>query len=294
MLRTSTQRLPTDQLMGFMRYVDAVPGYVNGRGGFDRPAVGQVWWQGPVDPRDSNPEDFVVGTDYWLDAEVEQPELPPQPGLFFTDFSEYETGVAPSDWSERWSGAPDNDVEVREVGGAMGGKVLKYTRNASGNRYIITWDALDADDNADCEVLAKWRREGITASWRIVLRASGSNEPGYVLGVRNTIAEFPSQQQAARYAGGSIDTLQVNEPALTSDDWIWTRARADGNRLRSKSWVSTGSEPEDWAIDVVDDTPITGNGWIGLFLAIVGSANVGCEVDWFGCNVQGLTIVKPE
>ncbi|MFA9478527.1 LamG-like jellyroll fold domain-containing protein [Phycisphaerales bacterium AB-hyl4] len=63
------QLVALSNLAGFMVYDPQAPGYRNGVGTFTRPNVGLVTWRGPVDPRDSNPGEFVDGVDVWIEVE---------------------------------------------------------------------------------------------------------------------------------------------------------------------------------------------------------------------------------
>jgi hypothetical protein len=155
MLRTSTQRLPTEQLAGFMVYDPTFgsSGYRNGRGTFDRPDVGQALWSGPVDPRESNPDDFRVGRDLWfdvpllVDGEPHVLDLIPEADVrtahswarrlrgdwLDASLRVYETaGETQNDIGMTMAGLLNEDALLAHVGEATGYCRLSYDQSGSG------------------------------------------------------------------------------------------------------------------------------------------------------------------
>jgi len=94
---------------------------------------------------------------------------------YSTDFSEYTTGQAASDWTEVDAASnQSNTVETSVPAVSFGGKGLNFV--LSGNdQTVLTWDEVDSLD-ADVEVLGRFHSTNMTGSqMRMVLRNSGAD-----------------------------------------------------------------------------------------------------------------------
>lgn len=175
-----------------------------------------------------------------------------------TDFSEYSTGVAPSDWTPRWvtSGVT---YTVEEFEGA---NVLQAAVAANG-RHAISWDEADAAEN-DIEVLAKVRfASDLSANQtgpRIVIRGGGSatTEDGYTEQLR----EQPDQAEVLKVVSGTFSAIGSSPGSVQADQWYWLRMRVEGTSIKAKRWVDGDSEPGMWNIDETDAS--LSSGWIGF------------------------------
>src|SRR5690606_36696572 len=90
----------------------------------------------------------------------------------FTDFSEYDTGDFPSDWTMPWATA---DATVVADASATGGKVLRVV-NPDAVRRAFSWtQATDKALQSDIIELAyKWRTNNLNGGVRAIVRGSGS------------------------------------------------------------------------------------------------------------------------
>lgn len=175
-----------------------------------------------------------------------------------TDFSEYSTGVAPSDWTPRWvtSGAT---YTVEEFGGA---NVLRADVFPNG-RYAISWDKAGSSVG-DVEVLAKVRFASALSTNqtgpRIVIRGGGSaaNEEGYTGQLRNQ----PDQVEVMKIVSGTFGAIGSSSMSVQDSRWYWLRMRVEGTSIKAKCWVDGDSEPGAWGIDETDAS--LSSGWIGF------------------------------
>lgn len=102
---------------------------------------------------------------------------------YYTDFSEYTTGVIPSDWTvlngdpARWT--------VEEVAGATGGKVLQFTGDA-GSQNVIYWDDVPARGNVKVEARVYSDGKGTNSRIRVLARSSSADFKGYLCELTGT------------------------------------------------------------------------------------------------------------
>jgi len=182
------------------------------------------------------------------------------PTQYFTDFSEYSTGVAPSDWSQPWAVAT---LSIVADGAATGGKVLRCTKGSS-SRSLLAWDGVAAVSSqyADVEIVYKWRASATNASVRTILRGSGSagSENGQAPGYHSNGQLILSYT----YTNGTVNFPSSNDaPDIVPDTWYITRAQAIGSTLRVRVWAAADPEPGTWNIDTA--TTFADPGYVGLF-----------------------------
>lgn len=84
-----------------------------------------------------------------------------------TDFSEYPSGVKPSDWLEL-AGQASSQWEVRDDAAATGGKILSYTGNSTGS--WIGWSS--PGTGRDVEVVGRFRVTSKSDAVGLVLRGT--------------------------------------------------------------------------------------------------------------------------
>lgn len=185
--------------------------------------------------------------------------------VYSSAFSEYTTGVQPSDWTARWDAGAT--YVTTDVVGATGGKVLRMTTTAS-TRNAVSWD----DKNSvDFDVTVRVKTTDTTGAFYVVLRGSGdgSTETGYLAQIvgsgGNRTLGFASYKNAV---GASLVTaINVNTqiPATNADYYV--RFNLTGADLKAKVWAFGESEPGSWMLEVTDgSSPITGSGWAGFFV----------------------------
>lgn len=179
---------------------------------------------------------------------------------YFTDFSEYATGVQPSDWTERWH--TDADFTVETDAGATGGKRLEAVALAA-QRHFLSWDAIDGDaDRDDVEILTRFMMSTTAPSSLGVAAARGSGTDTTENALKT---ELDGQNTyVGKYTAGSYSTIDNNPDSYVADVWYWLRVRWNGTAVQASRWTGAlGDEPGAWEIDTTD-TGITGVGWVGL------------------------------
>jgi len=205
---------------------------------------------------------------------------------YFTDFSEYTTGVAPGDWTNQFATGTTRTVE--SDGGATGGKLLRMVSTSSA-RQAFSWDDIDSDaDRDDAEIVFRWRvtsdPAGGSGLLRGIVRGGGSTstEQGYVGGCLSV-----STHREGKYVAGSFTNLGDDSFAVSLNTWYWTRHRVNGTTLQTRTWADSGSEPGTWNIHNATDGSISGTGFVGFFNNTGDSATV--EIDVFGVGTNGDT-----
>ena len=175
---------------------------------------------------------------------------------YSTDFTEYTTGVIPSDWTARWDATTQFTVET---GGTD--KILKGVI-AANNRHICTWNDVDADANrANVESLTKFRTLSVVGGAAGgVARASGTGttETGYAAYIQD------DDLRVTKYVSGTSTSVVTQALTLLANTDYWLRFRVNGTALQARIWLTTESEPVTWNIDTTD-TSISAAGWSGVF-----------------------------
>ena len=170
---------------------------------------------------------------------------------YFTDFSEYTTGVKPSDWTVTGSdSATDSDFIVRDEAGATGGKYVELVDNNDFAVRFLTW-AL-AGTFQDGEILIRSRnRQAFNTNIQLAqARRDNASE--------NTDSGVSAQQRAQNIVineDGS-DIGSVSDKA-GNNEWFWTRFSFQGTALKMRTWVS-GAEPVLWDLEVTTTATLTG------------------------------------
>lgn len=209
---------------------------------------------------------------------------------YWTDFSEYETGVVPYDWIIEDSGS---DLHVEEDVNAVGGKLLSNVDNSSS--YYLNWDRID-DYSWSQEALALFRRDESQMRSTIRLRAQTYNDhPAYYQGYVTTDSSL-NRLVITRVAFDGAYTLGfVNlgeEEKVEIGDRFWVRFRFElsDHTLMIKQWKYDEEEPEEWRfVETDDDDPSTylpNVGRIGL------GTNINSNIDVFSVAIGGETATK--
>lgn len=181
---------------------------------------------------------------------------------YCTNFSEYTTGVQPSDWTARWNTATTTWA-TREKSGTTGGKALENTVSATAYR-LLSWDDVDGDGSrADSEIICRFRSTGIGSdTFMLALRASGSagSETAYI--AHNTSA---TNLRISRIVAGTTTAIaNLSVDTINSNEWYTMRFRVNSTALKVKFWASDhAAEPSAWSIETTDIN-IAAAGWVGV------------------------------
>ena len=204
--------------------------------------------------------------------------------LFSTDFSEYTTGVAPSDWTNRWGTNWTTNV-ISNATDSYGDKLLEL--NGSVNQYqLMTWDDVDgADGRENVELLSRFRLVSGAGLWYhsfMFVRASGATQ---AVSDNYYIRWFGSTLQLARTVSGTqtvLDSIAYSTRINMATRWVWVRFRVIGSNLKVKFWDVRYPEPDRWSMEVTD-TNVTTAGWVG-----VGGHNAATttEIDYFSVGTD--------
>lgn len=208
--------------------------------------------------------------------------------FFETDFSEYTTGVQPSDWTERFYTASFTCTVEEDAVNGLNGKVLQVVSTTS-SETLLAWDKLD--DTQDAEVLVLASTDDLSDRHVPIVRGKY-----YSANVYDAYASFQDSVQSINY----VRCLQQNTvyanilssgtvPFLYDNQLIWIRLRIQGSSIKQKIWYYVNAEPEEWQIDGVDTT-ITAPGYIGV------GTNGSCTITlyYFAADTQCNSIPIPE
>jgi hypothetical protein len=178
---------------------------------------------------------------------------------YFTDFSEYTTGVQPSDFTERWDTASVT-ATVETVADTTGGKVLEFVN--AGGPAAISWDEIDSDPNRDdVEILTRVRKtSGGGSDIRGILARAVNTEAtrtGYFTGLSSTDVKL------SRYLSGGYNNFAG--AASSPIGWAYVKGKFSGASLKVKAWNGAiGDEPVAWDIETTN-SDISAAGWVGFF-----------------------------
>lgn len=180
---------------------------------------------------------------------------------YITDFTEYTTGVAPSDWTSRWHTTLDAEI----IESAEFGKLLRVSGGSS-NRHALTWDAVE--DASRVHILAHLRTDNIVGTsgggliGRVLEGTTSSNGSGHV---------WCSQSGGQRwryivYDGTSADVVTQSSFRWNTSTFYWARVILDGTSTQMKVWAGDlTDEPDTWLVDITE-TRVPGPGKTGLFV----------------------------
>jgi hypothetical protein len=196
---------------------------------------------------------------------------------YFTDFSEYTTGVQPSDWTKRWD--TGDTITVETDAGATGGQALRVVTGTAAT--AASWDAIDSDANrSDVEILSRIKEVsgGGTYTKGVLARASDpeSTRTGYWANIGGGL-------RLSRYLSGDFDNFAQGSFSGPGSLFYFIRARWNGSSIKAKAWGGTlDDEPASWSLDMTN-TDISQAGWVGLFNFQPGTY----DYDFFGVGTNG-------
>lgn len=194
------------------------------------------------------------------------------PAQYRTNFSHYNVGGAPEDWTSYWN---ESQWTVLDNPSRLEHDV------ASGGRSALAWDQVgEVRGKVEVAALVKPTGSGTTL-FQLPLHISGSqgSENSYYLDLRTT-----GSVRINRNLNSSFNVLQTSQVpyTVTDDTWYHAVLQRDGDTLRGKVWPFGETEPVEWQVEVVDDAHSFGR--VGL--SHVTSSRVN---DWafFGVGVGG-------
>jgi len=181
-------------------------------------------------------------------------------GIVGRDFSEYDTGVEPFDWTRRWK-SDDVTYIVEEDVLAVGGKRLRQTISPATNAWrILTWDRLDGSEDIDISVKFRNTVSTGTVTTLLGVRIGGTagNELGYTLHHSNT--GFILRKHTP-----SLVALDSVGFPFVANEWYWFRFRIVGNQLMAKAWQDGNVEPQNFQLNAIDNDFTSGFVGVGGF-----------------------------
>jgi hypothetical protein len=189
---------------------------------------------------------------------------------YFTDFSEYNTGSPPTDWSTM---EDSNTVsKIQTDSSATGGKVWYHDPGNSDD--FILWDSISA---TDIEIVCRFKLTENQYLFGLVGRMN--NEFGYSSQTDGFVAPA-----IRRWDNSDYTILGSGSIASVLGEFAWIRLRINGSTINSKYWFDTNSEPSNWQVTVTDST-YSGSGGAGIFQF----RDRKCEIDIFGVGTDGST-----
>lgn len=189
-----------------------------------------------------------------------------------TDFSEYTTGVQPSDWTRRFEA--NFSWTVEEDASGIGGKVLRCVAGAANARNGLSWDVIDAlADRDDAQLFFRVRFPTGTDNAEALAMVRGSGTTSATLyrhGRRD------NEILLSKYVSGSYSSISFSSVAATLGVWINVLVTVRGTTQSVKVWEDGVNEPAN-PQESQTDSSISGVGWIGLFRFRDG----GYDIDYF-------------
>jgi len=187
-----------------------------------------------------------------------------------TDFSEYEVGQFPSDWSASLT----SDTDYAEINT---NNLLEITGNIAGYPApsLYSWDEIGR--HKDVDVRVKWTplfpETYSEADFRIWVRGLGpdSDYQWYSFGAGNntsTITYCGTELGSGTYPSGD----QYYDIDLDEGEWYWTRFKIEGSTISAKIWNVDDSEPAFWPLEH------THTGLIGPGKVSIGTTNYAASI----------------
>lgn len=206
-------------------------------------------------------------------------------GFLSTDFSEYTTGQALSDWTEQWNTSSVSNIVQSGSWEWIIGKELLIDNNIT-QRWALSWDALNT---TDIDIIALVSCSYANQSVRLVARGSGSagSENGYFI-QHNGGSFF-----ITKYVAGIATNLTSVAVEFFANNYYFFRFRVVGTSLKAKIWPYLNAEPYDWTLETTDSD--LSSGWCGLggyygydaycyyFNASINPASIDAEFPHLGC-----------
>ncbi len=209
---------------------------------------------------------------------------------WYTDFSEYSTGSAPSDWTERWETtlvAP----EVVDTWGEYGDTSLELAGGGTFGWYALSWDDIGSAVG-DVDILAKFQVPS-TLSYPgryVSLIARGGGSDGSEDGIVLFFYPYYTEVYGRLYAivNGSFTWLGSNLYPTSPGSTFWMRLNVTGSSgsisVKAKIWDDASSEPASWDEETTSTASLS-TGWVGAGLG--DDAAHDSRIDYFSASDSG-------
>lgn len=165
-----------------------------------------------------------------------------------TDFSEYELGSTPDDWTMLWR---DSDWKIKDA-------PQRLTHHVENSRQALVWDEV-GDWDGDIEVSGVVRAENSGDTlFQIGVNMSGDagSENAYYVDLRTPDASGSANRfRINKYVNGSYTLLKSTEAPYTVSQNTWYEVvfKKEGNTMWAKVWPY-GEEEPDYALTYTDDS----------------------------------------
>ncbi|WP_170848185.1 serine hydrolase [Lentibacillus halodurans] len=196
------------------------------------------------------------------------PPPPSESAQYATDFTEYEAGEQPDDWSILWR---DSSWTVLD-------DPRRLEHLPDGGRRALTWDKV-GEVRGDVEVASVARASGVNNTmFQLGFHMGGTagNEVGYYLDVRSPDASSSANHvRINSWDSGKFELLDsANLPfTVTENTWYQIVMQREDDTIRAKVWPYGEYEPSDWQVEVTDESFYWGRVGVGHF-------NSGTINDW--------------
>ncbi|WP_164215289.1 M14 family zinc carboxypeptidase [Virgibacillus sp. YIM 98842] len=195
---------------------------------------------------------------------------------YWTNFSEYETGQQPGDWTMLWRDGSWTAMNEPSR--------LKHEVVSSG-RQGLTWDEV-GEVYGDVEVAGVVTSNGSAAShWQFALHMSGEAEAEnyYYITARDTANGTNVRLNRVRdHYFLMLD--EINLPySMDENEWYQVVLNRTGDRLSAKVWPYGEEEPADWQLTAEDS--LFDSGKVGIAHLYSGAVS---EWAYYGVGIGGM------
>ncbi|QKY70372.1 M14 family zinc carboxypeptidase [Lentibacillus sp. CBA3610] len=202
---------------------------------------------------------------------IDPPDIPEQsePAQYETDFSEYEVGQTPGDWSTMWR-------ESRWTVLDEPNRLEHVVVGADGGSKALTWDQV-GEVYGDVELSGVVRADGVSNTmFQLAFHMSGEADStnGYYLDMRHSDASSSANRvRINSWIDGGFTQHSTAELPFTAleDTWYEVVIQREGNRIRAKTWPYGEEEPDAFQVTHIDDT--LNHGKVGLVHFTGGTVN---------------------
>ncbi len=203
---------------------------------------------------------------------------------YFTDFSGYATGSAPSDWTKRYDSEATSSWLVQSDVTATGSKVLQVGGANSSLRRALSWNLLD-NVSPDAEIFFRYKVPSTNDDADVLDRASGATS-GAITTLRSGFNQPSNGEQIGYFSSNSFTTLSSSLFTPSTNTWYDARASFEGTNFSYKTWLDSNPEPATWDLTATSSL-ITAAGWIGIF--DFHNDGTGASFDVFGVGLNGAS-----
>lgn len=218
--------------------------------------------------------------------------------IFKTNFQEYLTGSAPSDWTPQDVSGGSGSIVT--ASGSLSGKAFLFTNlNSGSGRITYSWNRAPSSFFPNVEVLVRGRQFSASGDTKpitgIFCRGSGPGINSYYrMETRyRTASSFDTLVQMIN-SSGVINQTDGPAPLYSGTaptPWLWNRLRVNGTTVQVRSWQDGQSEPGTWLMTATDSS-VTSGGLAGIiFTATSGVPTI--QIDFFSVGLNGFSAPGP-